>query len=299
MVKDPNDAELFNLVVEVDRRLDEAGMGLHQRLWHVPIEVTKMMGYPSFSIIGIGAPPVLDRARDIFKSLYKAKDLCSGGSAGVFMFRGSFARIDIPIIFGRASITPLNQVEMTSSQRHILSQDSEQFRVFMDVFIDLLDFHYGIAELRQPASSNELVVRYLSASRQHLHAASSILIQAVEKQGAIQPALLASELALKAGAAANLYSDEKLKGFGHKLHHIASALGSCWPKLDESRIQQVISRMPSYVGDRYSGVELSDRDLGNCVLGAQYICAEVTRQMSDRSFRSSFPEFAKRHFPKM
>ena len=142
----------------------------------------------------------------------------------------------------------------------------------------------------------DLVTRFLGLSRLHLHSASAVLTGGYDYRGAVQAGLLATELALKAGAAAQGLSEPDIEKFRHRNNVTADYVGKDWPTFDLARVKRVIAIQPPYVENRYSSTQPDRRDVGHIVMGAQYVVSEVVRQMTDRNFRSSIePAFARRY----
>jgi hypothetical protein len=168
---------------------------------------------------------------------------------------------------------------------------------YLDQFSDIADVQYGTQELKKPFAKTELVVRYIGLSRLHLHSASAVLTGGYDYRGAVQSSLLATELALKSGAAALGLDDERIKKqFGHDNEKVADFVGAGWAKFDVDRVKRVIAKQPPYVPNRYSATQPDRREVGHLVMGAQYIVSEVVRQMSDRDFRSAVqPPIARRY----
>jgi len=208
---DLDDEQLLYLVGTTDKELFDAGMDIKRRDWEVPHTVMKKLGYAGFVMAGFGTPKILERIRSVFASIYRKQDIAMGGHIGVFMFRDIFARIGVPMIFGQGSLNPFNFVELTPIQLRIIQSEPDQVETYLDQFFDVADVQYGVDELRKPFATIELVVRFIGLSRLHLHSAAAVLTGGYDHRGAVQAALLATELALKAGAAAQGLSSKTSK----------------------------------------------------------------------------------------
>jgi hypothetical protein len=295
---DLDDEQLLHLVGTTDKELFDAGMDIKRRDWEVPHTVMKKLGYVGFVMAGFGTPKILERIRSVFASIYRKKDIAMGGHIGVFMYRDIFARIGVPMIFGQISSNPFDFVELTPIQLRIIQSEPDQVETYLDQFFDVADVQYGIDELRKPFATTELVVRFIGLSRLHLHSAAAVLTGGYDHRGAVQAALLATELALKAGAAAQGLSEQDIKDrFGHKNSDTADFVGASWPPFDLARVKRVLATQPPYVLNRYSAAQPDRREVGHLVMGAQYIVSEVIRQMSDRDFRSGVQPPVARRYP--
>lgn len=295
---DPSDDALLTLVVEADAALFVAGQEIRQRQFNVPREVMKRLGYVSYVLAGVGTPPIATRIQAHFNRLYSAHDLAVGGHIGVFMFRDIFARIGVPHIMGHARIVPIEWVELTDIQKRLLSNEPDNLDCYHDQFADVFDLEYGIHELRASYSKMELADRFLNLARLHLHAAAAVVTGGYDYRGAVQSALLASELALKSLAAATGLDETEIKNqFGHKTNLLVTYLEGKWPIFDAARVRRVTDAQPSYVPNRYAKEQPKRVEVGHIIMGAQYIAAEATRQLSARNFRQDGGQPRLRKYP--
>jgi hypothetical protein len=77
----------------------------------------KKLGYVSFAFTGPGAPPVVETIVRLHRSLYRPSDLAIGGiHGGIFMFRDVFARLSIPLAFGRVAIDHFTLTDLSRMQ---------------------------------------------------------------------------------------------------------------------------------------------------------------------------------------
>jgi hypothetical protein len=295
---DLDDEKLLYLVGTTDKELFDAGMDIKQRGWEVPCAVMRKLGYIGFVMAGVGTPKIFERIQLAFESIYRKQDIAIGGHIGVFMYRDIFARIGVPMIFGQVGINPFEFVELTPIQLRIIQAEPDQMEIYLDQFFDVADVQYGTQEIKKPFATMELVVRFIGLSRLHLHSASAVLTGGYDHRGAVQAALLATELSLKAGAAAQGLSEQDIKDkFGHKNSNIADFVEADWPSFDLARVKRVLATQPPYVLNRYSAAQPDRREVGHLVMGAQYIVSEVVRLLSDRDFRSDAKTPAIRRYP--
>lgn len=295
---DLNDEELLYIVGQADKQLFDAGADIRRRYWEVPQQVMQGFGYIGFVMAGHGKPEILDRIEKAFASIYRKQDIAMGGHIGVFMYRDVFARISVPHIFGQVRLDPFHFVELTDVQKRILGTEPDQVAIFVDQFVDVSDIQYGTSEIRKPYSDLELVARFLGLARLHLHSASAVLTGGYDYRGAVQAALLATELSLKAGLGALGLTEATIKTkFGHHTDKIASFLDEQWQSFDGERVARTLEKQPQYVPNRYSAEQPERREVGHLVMGAQYVVAEIVRQVSNRDFRSKFTPIPARSYP--
>jgi hypothetical protein len=295
---DLDDEQLLCLVGTTDKELFEAGMDIRRRNWEVPRAVMKKLGYVGFVAAGAGTSRIYERIRSAFESIYRKQDIAMGGHIGVFMYRDIFARIGVPWGYGQVGIDPFQFVELTPIQLRIIQTEPDQMETYPDQFYDVADVQYGTQELKKPFATTELVVRFIGLSRLHLHSASAVLTGGYDYRGAVQAALLATELALKAGAAARGLSEQDMKDeFGHRTSDAADFVGACWPSFEHARVKRVLVTHPPYVLNRYAATQPDRREVGHLVMGAQYIVSEIVRLMSGRDFRRDAKPPVPRRYP--
>ncbi|HEY0803166.1 MAG TPA: hypothetical protein VGD54_20190, partial [Steroidobacteraceae bacterium] len=211
-----SDEQLLYLVANTDAELFRQGQDIKQRIWGVPRAMMERFGYTQFVMSGVGKPAILKRIEGAFSSIYRNHDLAMGGHIGVFMYRDIFARIAVPHVYGQVRINPFEFVELTPVQLRMIQVEPEETETFIDQFSDVADIQYGISELNLPFAKVELVARFIGRARLHLHAAAAIVTGGYDYRGAVQSALLATELALKSAVAAQGRPEPEIKKeFGH------------------------------------------------------------------------------------
>jgi hypothetical protein len=66
---------------------------------------------------------------------------------------------------------------------------------------------------------------------------------------------------------------------------------------DGERVARVVGAFPDYVRTRYAGPQPTRKEVGEVLMGAQYIASEVTRCFSDRDIRQDHPSQRTRVYP--
>jgi hypothetical protein len=296
--------ELLPTVLAVDEEGLEAGRGPAQRAFDTAMKATERL-YPGRVIImtGQGAGTETDEIHDLIGKLYRPRDIGVGGlHVGVFMFRDIFARIEVPLSFGHNGFSPLRATDLNDTQKAWIQSRPQDFEGLCDQFIDLFDFGYGLEELghtRLISDDSQLMMQLASFQ---LQAAASTLLTAFDRRGAVQAALLATEMALKGGLIANGLTIDELrdsKKFGHHHHKLAAALAALEPGLDRQRVETTIAKFPAFVPNRYSSDQPTRIEAGHIVMGAQYIAAEVMRQLTDRDLRATGGAPTERVYPSL
>jgi len=293
-----SDQRLFDLLLEADEEAFLGGEDVKQRSWSAPQRVMSKLGYVSYVLAGVGVPAELSRLHEMQKQLYRPQDTGVGGvHLGTFMFRDVFAKITVPIGFGQVAIDPFKVTDLNEMQCRWLASRGADFGAFLDQFIDLFDFGYGLIELGHTRSVGEDCKSLLGLAHFQLQAAAAIVTGAYDFRGAIQCSLVATELVLKAGLAASGVAESKRRKFGHDLEALAHSLSRQEATMDSARVVATVTSFPDYVDNRYAAEQPGRRETGHIVMGAQYVGAEVMRQFTDRDLRSSITPSLVRSYP--
>jgi hypothetical protein len=293
-----SDNDLFRLIVEADEKALQEGIEPRQRGLRVIEIVMERLNHPGYVGFGQNTAEIVKKVHTLHSSLYRPSDIAIGGiHGGIFMFRDVFARVDIPIIFGQVALNPLSCTNFSKTQAEWLSSRPADFQMFNDQFIDIFDFGGGIGNLsgyRTPPKE-ALEIFWLSAFQ--FQAAAAALSVAFDFRGAIQSALIGTELSIKAGLAAAGTDEAGRRKFGHNLGSAVSALSAAYPNLDVNRVLAAVGLLPPYVANRYAATQPSRVETGHIVMKAQYIAGEVMRQVTGYSLRSALPGHSGRLYP--
>lgn len=292
-------------LIEALKRSDDEGIRLGEeppsRSLRNIGRALREFGYESFVLMGRGTPPIVERAHKLNDMLFVPKELRSEGMhLGAFMFRDMFCRLYAPIAFGTVQIDFWKMLDLSDFQKRWLSDDPDALARFVDQAADILDFGYGWQEFGHgrtiDARGSDLIWR----AHVQLEAAAATATTAYDFRGTVQSALLGTELALKAGLAAEGVSDTELSSknkIGHSLEAAAIRLAGFCPGLDLDRVLRVVRTFPDFVASRYNLPAPSRVETGNILMGAQYVASEVTRQFSDRDGRKGNPQNGPRQYP--
>jgi len=251
-------------------------------------------------LMGFGAPPIVERTRELNDKLFTPKELRDGGMhLGAFLFRDMFCQLHAPIAFGECLIDFFKMVDLNDIQKAWLAETPDALACFVDQAADILDFGYGWTEFGHGRQIEARATDLIWRSHVQLEAAAATATSACDFRGTVQSALLGAELALKAGLTAHGVTDKELgsRAIGHNLSAAAERLGEFEPLLDVARIQRVASRMPNFVDSRYNAPPLGRVETGHILMGAQYIASEVTRRFSDRDCRTDSASAVPRAYP--
>ncbi len=297
---DPTDNDLLRLLIETDDEGIAAGEEPRRReLENLRRVMNRIRPGASYILAGQHTPPLVKRIQALGGRLYRPEDIRVGGvHMGAFMFRDLFARLSIPVIFGTVNLDPLEHLDLSDFQKDWLKHTPAEYARLGDQFIDLMDFGYGVMEMGHSRDIGDQAKSLLGLARFHFQAAAATITGAYDLGGAIQSALLGTELALKAGLAANGVPEDRLKlEYGHNFWKAAKALGEVEAGFDSERVLRVLDTFPAYVPNRYAGEQPGRIEAGHIVMGAQYVAAEVTRQLTDRNLRADGGMTEPRRYP--
>lgn len=228
-----SDDQLLRLIVEADDLLLNEGVAPGARSIQIAPKVMTSLGYRGFTLAGAGAPPIVQRILALHGSLYRRSDFAIGGiHGGIFMFRDVFARITVPVIYGRAAIEPFKLIDLSEQQIKWLCSREQDMQAFLDQFIDIFDFAGGVGDLADFKTPPPEAQEVFTLAAFQLQAAGAALRLAFDFRGATQSALIGVELAIKAGLAAAGADEQARRAHGHNLASAAKEFGSTKPGFD-------------------------------------------------------------------
>lgn len=291
-------------LIEALKRADDEGIRLGQEPPARSLDnigrALREFGYESFVLMGRGTPPLVERAHKLNDMLFVPNELRVGGvHLGVFMFRDMFCRLYAPLAYGRCRIDFWQMLDLSDFQKRWLADDPEALARFIDQAIDVLDFGYGWQEFGHGRTIDSRGKDLIWRAHVQLEAASATATTAYDFRGTIHSALLGTELALKAGLAAEGVDNTELrsKKIGHNLEAAAIKLAKLCTGFDLDRVIRVVRMFPDFIGSRYELPAPNRVETGSVLMGAQYVASEVTRQFSDRDCRRDDAGGRPRQYP--
>lgn len=295
-----NEIDLTKLVIEVDDELIQKGIEPFQRPLHTYSTITQRLK-PGSSIT-LEHDPLFNAVNQIYKELYRLTDLVMPPiHIGTFMFRDVFFPIRIPVIFGSLAINPVDfLIDVPNTQKRWLFNDQKTALTFLDQVIDLIDFTYGLDDLKKMGKLPSKTVEWWDLAKQHLEAAAAILLGSFNKYAVIQNCCLSTELLLKGSLMAKGVDEKTLadnkKGYGHDLKNLVNKTADYLPNLNRETLLFVVQQLPHYVQSRYETQNFSRLDLGRFMMNTQFISGEILRQFSNRNCRKDFTAMPNRNW---
>lgn len=285
---DISDHDLMAMIVAADDEALQEGVDPKGREIVVIRKVMPKLGHDGFVLAGIGTPPIVEKISAMHRSLYRPTDIGMGGiHGGIFMFRDVFARIHIPLMFGTVAFDPFKHTDLSPMQLKWLGSRPGDMRAFLDQFTDIMDFAGGIGPLGNYKTPPQEALEVFWLAGFQLQAAAAILSAAFDFRGAVQSALIGTELALKGGLAAIGMDEKARRRHGHDLLSAAEAYAELYVAFDIDRVRSVLKKMPAYVENRYSPTQPKRVETGHIVMGAQYVAGEVMRQVTEYTARDA------------
>lgn len=283
----PTNDELQELACEADDEGLALGEEPKQRSFKNVLRMLAKLGIDGVPVTGERAPEIVKRIHRANDRLFRPIDQREGGiHLGFFMFRDIFARFSVPMIFGSPFIDFWSLLDLSDDQKRWMATDNEAVARFEDQAIDLLDFGYGIREFGHTREVTDQSKELIFRAHIQLEAAAATATGAYDFRGTLQSALIAAELALKAGLSCNGHCDSDLRLIGHDLVKAARALGEHETTFDADRVIRAVQTFPNFVHSRYSGQQPDRREMGHILMKAQFIASEVTRTFTDRNMRA-------------
>jgi hypothetical protein len=92
-------------------------------------------------------------------------------------------------------------------------------------------------------------------------------------------------------------NDKARRKHGQDLASAATAFSVTQPLFDLQRFLATVKRLLPYVKNRYSSSQPNRVETGHIVMGAQYLAAEVMRQITGYSIRSALTPAQQRVYP--
>ncbi|MCK1492195.1 hypothetical protein IVB14_17645 [Bradyrhizobium sp. 180] len=297
-MSDISKEQLRDLVIAADDESMAEGAAPNQRSLPIVSKVMKRLGYGGYIMFGSGAHPMVAEILSVHSSLYRPKDLGMGGvHGGVFMFRDVFARISIPLGYGKLTLDPFTLTDLTQNQLGWLGTRPLDVQRFLDQFTDVMDFAGGIGNFGNYKLPPKAALEKFQLAAFQMQAAAAALSVAFDFRGAIQSALIGAELAIKGGLKAGGASEQACEKYRHHLDRAARAFAEKNASFDLDRVLRVISTLPPYVENRYSANQPGRIETGHIVMGCQFIAGEVMRQVTGFTIRNATSQPQPRVYP--
>lgn len=243
---------------------------------------------PQFRM-GVGANPDVRRITAAYEATFPDIGACwPGMGIGLAASVDQVRRAVMPVAFGEVHLEPWQALGFSSKEEwwHWCRDDRDIAADTCFAFADLLDFSYGIDDLRERRPQADTLWHM---AQDNLANVATTLPTAFDVDAVVQPICMVVELSLKAALVFNGADTDALrKEFGHDLARLAERLSRETAHRDDPRLQSAIAAFPRYVASRYAPAGLTRLQVVRRALAAQFIAASTVRRLSTRDAAAHF-----------
>ena len=281
------DEDLWELILTLEEGMCAEGITPKERHFKLPIKAMERLGFKSFVLSGSREDPLLKRIRALHATLYRPKDVAVGGlHGGAFMFNGIAAQVYVPIIYGAVMIDPFEFCDLSPSQIEWLRSSPAQDRAYLVNFCNLFDFSACLHPMGDYGEVSKAALPLLQLAAFQTQSAGAALCAAFDNRGAVQSALVAAELSMKAALAGAGSKESELKVLGHDFVKLAEAVGDAYEKFELRPVKELARGLPELVPNRYSPKQPERNETGSIVMSSQAIAGAVARVLTEGSLLS-------------
>ncbi len=275
--------EVVAFVERFDREMVQEGIQPNFR----PIELTRKISkeFNIFTATGKSNNPEIQKLFDFHNSLYRPSDLAVGSiHSGLAFHLDLFFRVDVPRVYGTINLKFLEHTDATDAQLKRIFSYKNESEPFVSDIVDVFDIggclggFYGFSQPRAEA------MRLFRMSAFHSQSVVATLSGIFDFKGAIQSALLSSELSIKA-ALIEIGKGERFlkKEIGHNLEKAIPFL-CAKAGYDQGDLELNICELPNFVSSRYDTKDWSRSEVSKIAKSSQRLLATVSRKFSGKSF---------------
>lgn len=284
LFKGKSEKEIWAIIDKYDRQAIKEGIQPKSRPLYVAPKVCEELG-AVFSI-GVNNDQLSKIIIDMHRSLYRKQDLQMGAAySGLAIGLAIPFQVNVPLIYGSVVIEPLKHVEAKEVQLQRIFENEEEGKAFINQVVEAFDIGgvvIGMADFAVPDGKDKAM--FLMAAF-HNTAQATTLVHSSDSRGAIQSALIAAELAVKAALIRFGYSDDQLKAVGHVLSRAkpdyCKATG-----MNEDAFSKMVGKLPELVKSRYMDEKRTTLEFLETASICQHLVATTARYLSGKSLHS-------------
>lgn len=291
------DEKIVELLDEEDRNLAATGVVKPLRMLQLPDKVLARLGVQG--PLCPGAPTELDiRISRLMSSLYTDGDQMVQLHRGICLLDETVGKIIIPMVVAQRPIDPMAYIELPAILKKRAHEDYTAYLTIIDQFADVYDFDASACPLKTEFHQNKIVSDFVSISRRSLVAAGSAIIEYQGGQAAVQNAMHAVEIILKAFLVAHGLTECDLKSrIGHSIGKMLQEIEKNCPKVNVAHIRSLAKSWPDYTDNRYELLTASPLEMATIITHAQFVVSEIVRQLTVSNFRANANQQWRRVFP--
>jgi hypothetical protein len=216
-----------------------------------------------------------------------------GDGIGIVASVDRVRRVTLGVMRGEGMITAWRGLGFESLEEWVLWCRSDHLiaRRSEFAFADILDFAYGVDELRHSSTD---AGQLWEMAQSNLEDVANALPSSFSVNSILQPIILVAELSLKACLAFNGVPESiRKKEYGHDVAKLFDKVKEIAPHRDDAFIAEFIRKMPSYVNSRYSPHGLTKLQVVELALAAQFVAASTVRRISGSDLAAEMEADAK------
>jgi hypothetical protein len=265
-------------VADIDRKLIDRGMALHQRPFHVALawfDLNRISG-------NLFADEVWQPLMEIYRRIYPSGDFSIPSLlVGAVAVRDQVYPARVQLAYGTVPIDPLKCIDIEASELEAhWKREPEQIWQAMYSVADLWDFAYSLQDLEHQNPDADTL---WSNARSAIASTAQILRGPLNTEAAIQSSCLAAELSMKGVLAYLGWSEQRRRRFSHSLEGLAEAVVTERPSTRDDAFITACRSFPNYVQTRYEAHGLTRLQLVKLCLRSQYVAANAVRRISGRN----------------
>ena len=269
-----------SLLDEINKELQKENIGHRERPWKALARISEKLktsiSMPSkesdliFDYFEKHGKPGSQEQGDFHKSIY--------------YYDSEFWLVSIPLIYGTVQINALEALkEMPESIIKSLTQDKQNYWLYIFYWADCIDFGYGYDDLYVNKEYDSFGIQLLHAGYEELSSASSLILENPPNRRAIINARMATEMLLKSYICFKKgLSESEAKKLGHNLNEAFNQFIKCSGHMHLKKIKKLLEVFPK-IHERYSQQTASNQEIFDAFSFAQSIGAILVREFTDRN----------------
>lgn len=205
---------------------------------------------------------------------------------GVLYFDSAFWPVEVPVIFGKVTLSPSDTLQNMPAQiKQELLNSSSGMEQYTEHWLNCMDYGYGSTE---SSFSNSKATALFKSAQAELSGGNSLLLNTRPNPKAILSYRLAVEVFFKTILVEQRnFTEKQIKDLNHDLAAAHSECTRVFNTVNFSRIAHDLQVFPPFVSARYEPPSWDQEDLWVACKVAQCIAAETTRLHSTRNLKLS------------
>lgn len=263
-------------LLRLDLKYAKIGVPHHQRPFRAAAE---LLG--SSFVIGVGSNPEVRKITEAYRRHIPEVDTTwPGAGIGIAASVDQVRKVTLGVVYGSVRLDPWQALGFKSIEEWWTwcRKDRDVAAETSFAMADLRDFAYGLDEVKE---KNAEATTLWHMARSNLEDVANVLPATFSVDSVLQPICLVAELSIKGtlvwlGAKPNSLAGRN----GHNFTILAQQMSTAKPHRDDPLVALVVSKLPPYVGSRYSPAGLTRLHVVRLALGVQFIAASALRRVA-------------------